>query len=60
MFLTLFAGIALWVVYGVLRHDAVVLIANAISLCCLAGISLFQRVGRETPQAGVTRITRPV
>jgi MtN3 and saliva related transmembrane protein len=42
MFLTLFAGIALWVVYGVLRHDAVVLIANAISLCCLAGILYFK------------------
>ena len=29
MFLTLFAGIALWVVYGILRSDSVVLIANA-------------------------------
>lgn len=42
MFLTLFAGIALWVVYGILRSDAVVMIANAISLCFLAGILAFK------------------
>ncbi len=42
MFSTLFAGLTLWVVYGVLRSDAVVLIANAISLCFLAGILFFK------------------
>ena len=42
MFLTLFAGIALWVVYGILRSDSVVLIANAISLCLLSGILYFK------------------
>lgn len=42
MFLTLFIGIALWVVYGALRSDAVVLVANAVSLCCLAGILFFK------------------
>ena len=42
MFLTLFAGIGLWVVYGILRSDAVVLIANAVSLCFLAGILYFK------------------
>ena len=47
MFLTLFAGMALWVVYGVLRSDAVVLIANAVSLCLLAGILYFKI--REMP-----------
>lgn len=42
MFLTLFAGLSLWVVYGILRSDAVVLIANAVSLCLLAGILFFK------------------
>jgi MtN3 and saliva related transmembrane protein len=42
MFLTLFAGIALWVAYGVMRSDPVVTIANAVSLCLLAGILFFK------------------
>lgn len=45
MFLTLFAGIALWVVYGVLRSDPVVLIANAVSLGLLSGILFFKLRG---------------
>lgn len=42
MFLTLFFGIALWVLYGVLKSDPVVMIANAVSLCLLAGILTFK------------------
>lgn len=42
MFLTLFFGIALWVVYGVLRSDPVVIIANAVSLSFLSGILYFK------------------
>lgn len=42
MFLTLFAGLALWVAYGVLRNDYVVIIANSVSLCFLAGILFFK------------------
>jgi MtN3 and saliva related transmembrane protein len=42
MFLTLLAGISLWVAYGVLRSDPVILIANAISVCLLAGILFFK------------------
>jgi MtN3 and saliva related transmembrane protein len=42
MFLTLFAGLALWVVYGILRNDYVVIIANSVSLCFLAGILFFK------------------
>jgi MtN3 and saliva related transmembrane protein len=45
MFLTLFAGIALWVVYGILRSDPVVLVANAVSLCLLSGILFFKLRG---------------
>jgi MtN3 and saliva related transmembrane protein len=42
MFLTLFAGLALWVVYGLLRSDLVVIAANSVSLCFLAGILFFK------------------
>jgi MtN3 and saliva related transmembrane protein len=54
MFLTLFAGVGLWVVYGMLKSDAVVLIANAVSLCLLAGILGFkirEIFGRRSPRA---------
>jgi MtN3 and saliva related transmembrane protein len=42
MFLLLSAGIALWVVYGAMREDAVIVIANSISLCFLAIILYFK------------------
>jgi MtN3 and saliva related transmembrane protein len=42
MFLILTAGIALWVGYGVLRGDAVIIIANSISLLLLTGILYFK------------------
>jgi MtN3 and saliva related transmembrane protein len=38
MFLTLAAGVALWVAYGLLKHDFVIIIANAVSLTLLLGI----------------------
>lgn len=42
MFLLLTAGIALWVVYGFLRSDIVIIAANSISLCFLAVILYFK------------------
>ena len=42
MFAVLTLGIALWVVYGVLQDDWVIIIANAVSLCCLFGILYFK------------------
>jgi MtN3 and saliva related transmembrane protein len=42
MFSILAAGIALWVVYGVLQGDAVVILANSVSLLLLAGILYFR------------------
>ncbi|MDP2357170.1 MAG: SemiSWEET transporter [Beijerinckiaceae bacterium] len=42
MFLLLTAGIALWVVYGFLRGDMVIIVANSISLCLLAIILYFK------------------
>lgn len=47
MFLTLAAGVALWVVYGFLKSDIVIVFANAISLALLMGILYFKlREGR--------------
>ena len=42
MFLILAAGIALWVVYGVLQGDAVIILANSVSLMFLAAILFFK------------------
>jgi len=42
MFLTLFVGLCLWVVYGVMRSDIVVTVANSVSVCLLAGILYFK------------------
>ena len=42
MFLILAAGIALWIVYGVLQGDAVIVLANAVSLLLLSGILFFK------------------
>lgn len=42
MFSVLACGIALWVVYGVLQDDKVIITANAISFCCLMGILYFR------------------
>jgi MtN3 and saliva related transmembrane protein len=42
MFLILAAGIALWVVYGVLQGDFVIILANSVSLMFLAAILFFK------------------
>ena len=42
MFLILAAGIALWVVYGVLKSDAVIILANCVSLALLSAILFFK------------------
>jgi MtN3 and saliva related transmembrane protein len=42
MFLILTAGVALWIVYGVLQGDLVIIVANAVSLCLLFGILYFK------------------
>jgi MtN3 and saliva related transmembrane protein len=47
MFLTLATGVALWVVYGFLKSDVVIIIANAVSLALLFGILYFKL--REHP-----------
>ncbi len=42
MFLILAAGIALWIVYGILRGDAVIILANSVSLAFLSAILFFK------------------
>ncbi len=42
MFAILATGVALWVAYGFLKGDFVIIIANAISLCLLLGILYFK------------------
>ncbi|HEY0568082.1 MAG TPA: SemiSWEET transporter [Xanthobacteraceae bacterium] len=42
MFLTLALGIALWIVYGVLQGDVVIILANSVSLLLLLGILAFK------------------
>ncbi|RAI45035.1 SemiSWEET family sugar transporter [Rhodoplanes roseus] len=42
MYLILATGIALWVMYGVLQGDAVIVLANSVSLAFLATILVFK------------------
>jgi MtN3 and saliva related transmembrane protein len=42
MFLLLWVGIALWIVYGVMQDDAVIILANSISLAFLSAILFFK------------------
>ena len=42
MFLILAIGVALWIVYGVLQSDAVIVLANSVSLLLLCGILFFK------------------
>ena len=42
MFAVLSAGVALWVVYGLMRSDFVIITANAVSFCLLAAIIWFK------------------
>jgi MtN3 and saliva related transmembrane protein len=42
MFLILTTGIALWVVYGMLQGDAVIILANSLSLALLSAILFFK------------------
>ena len=42
MFSILAVGIALWVVYGLMQKDFVIILANSVSLLFLAGILYFR------------------
>ncbi len=47
-FSLLAAGVALWVLYGVLEKDAVIVLANGISLALLACILYFKLRSMQT------------
>jgi MtN3 and saliva related transmembrane protein len=42
MFTALAAGVALWAVYGFLKSDVVIVLANTVSLALVAGILYFK------------------
>jgi MtN3 and saliva related transmembrane protein len=42
MFLILALGIALWVIYGVMQRDGIIVLANSVSLTFLAAILFFK------------------
>jgi MtN3 and saliva related transmembrane protein len=48
-FATLAVGIATWIVYGFLRSDVVIMLANAVSLCLLSGILYFKLTETAKP-----------
>jgi MtN3 and saliva related transmembrane protein len=53
MFYILVAGIALWVAYGWLQSDSVIIVANTVSLMLLTGILWFKLRERRTPRGAV-------
>jgi MtN3 and saliva related transmembrane protein len=53
MFLTLACGVALWIVYGLLKADYVIVISNGVSLGLLA-IILYVKI-RERPGEDLMR-----
>ena len=42
MLLILTAGITLWIVYGFLREDIIIILANSVSLLCLLLLLFFK------------------
>ena len=51
MFMVLAAGVALWIAYGLLKSDPVIVLANGVSLVLLAGILYFKVRQRGAPRA---------
>jgi MtN3 and saliva related transmembrane protein len=58
MFSTLATGVAAWVVYGFLKQDIVIIVANVVSFCCLAGILWFKVTEnpRRDVRGSITRL----
>ena len=50
MLLVLASGLALWVAYGVLKEDLVIILANGISLTLIGGLLYLKLV--QTPSTG--------
>jgi MtN3 and saliva related transmembrane protein len=47
MFSILAAGVTLWAIYGILKQDYVIVVANAVSLLLLLGILYFKVRGQR-------------
>ena len=45
MLLVLSSGVALWVVYGVIKADWVIIAANSVALSCLLVLTYFKLAG---------------
>jgi MtN3 and saliva related transmembrane protein len=58
MFLILATGVALWVVYGVMKTDYVIILANAVSLLLLSTILFFKLRERFAGSDVATRGTQ--
>ena len=58
MLLTLATGVALWVVYGFLKSDVVIIVANAVSLALLFGILYFKLQEHVAPRRDMDNGTR--
>jgi MtN3 and saliva related transmembrane protein len=41
-FAVLATGVALWIVYGIVQNDTIIILANAVSFCLLLGILYFK------------------
>src|SRR5262245_36035730 len=50
MFAILAVGVSLWIVYGVLKSDWVIIVANVVSLALLSGILFFKLREGSTPR----------
>ena len=55
MLLLLAAGLALWMIYGLMRTDLVIILANAISLALLSCIIFFKLREKAPDEAGRQR-----
>ena len=52
MFCLLASGVGLWIVYGILQHDVVIVAANSVSLFLLACILYFKIRGANRVRGG--------
>ena len=52
MLLALAAGFTLWLIYGLMRGDWIIVAANAVSLALAATLLVFKVRDRSAPEAG--------
>ena len=52
MLLALAAGFTLWLIYGLMRGDWIIVAANAVSLALAATLLVFKLRERSAPEAG--------